>query len=260
MSKAHPKEEVENIQEMAKKCREESENQNQGQSHQCKQFMIAGEEKEEAEDSAALFSLKTKIKSEQMEQVIAKARDQDVQEFIHQELENLGVGEEKRGEFLASLGINDPKEVLRELTKRRYDAERDALHKSIRERLEESTSKEAPLGEKLVSKVEEYKQLLHFNNVVSSFLKIELPDGEDIRNTTALKLEIQDNTFVQSENLEELAEIEAPWGHIDHTISQELKELGQSVGTVEDLPILSPEQVNRLLGGPGPSDAREHTP
>ena len=231
--------EVKDIERIAQECSKNA-------SEECKQFLINDDDKKQQSANAfSSFSLQTKIRSEQMKQFIDQARPQDVEEMIQEELKNLGISEDKKQEFLDSLGISGPKEILEELTKKRYDAERKALNESIRERLNKAVDDGQNLGEELVSNVEEYKQLLHFNNIVSSFLKIDAPDKEGMRNTTSLALEIQNNAF----DNENVTESDTSWGYIDHKTSEELQKLGQQAKINDDAPVLSDEEVNLLLGG-----------
>ncbi len=229
--------EVKKIEEVARRCRERI-------NEECKQFLIEENDKQQQNaDAYSSFSLQTKVRSERIKHFIDEARPQDVEDFIQKELNNLGVNEENKAAFLASLETNDPKEVLKELTKRRYDAERKALNKNIQERLKNTISQNH-IGKQMIYSAQEYKQLLHFSNIVSSFLEIH-SEEEVMKNTTSLALEIKNNAFEEENTIE----LDNAWGHIDHKTSKELRELGQEAEINEDLPVLSAEQVNLLLGG-----------
>ena len=199
----------------------------------------------------AAFALRSKIKSSEMEDIIENANNVD--ELIDKELKLLGVTPENKEAFVTELGLSDPKDILRELTKKRYDEERKGLIGRINERFDKiSKSSEEEnmkaVGKSLTSSVEEYKQLLHFNNVVSSYLSIRSPSGEETRNTKALMMELADNAFDGLEDMPEEEEGNNNWGRVDYKTGEKLLEMGNNTQSTDHLPVLSPEQVNQLLG------------
>lgn len=102
---------------------------------------------------------------------------------------------------------NDIETVKAEI-KARYKAERDAIIATMADKIKSKTSKDdgkidqtdqgrdqqnlKKIREELSSRSDDLKQLVHFNNVVSSYLEITKTDGTKIRNVASLFVEIKD--------------------------------------------------------------------
>ena len=234
---------------------EECKKNGSGKSLECENVLVGQEEGRQAQDEAAAIALATKAKREKMEEFIEEA--QNVDGLIDEELKKIGIDEEGKEEYLEKLGIEEPKDILKKLTLDRYDAERETLVTSLQERLDKRIKKTeeeganqgiTTLGEELAANVEEYKQLLHFNNVVSSFLDVKSADGQSFRNTSALVLELENDAFGELEE-EDRGEDNERWGKVDYKTGQSLLELKDQIEKRDDAPVLSEEEIDQLLGG-----------
>ena len=243
--------EARRIGDRQEECRKQKPNKKDGL---CEEFLIADNDGLKAGDELAGLALKTKARREQMEEFIESAKDVDT--LIDEELKKIGIDKQKKEAYLAKLDIQEPKEVLKKLSLDRYDAERKTLIASLKERLEKNTKKQKKeeaseqaltIGQELASKAEEYKQLLHFNNVVSSFLEVRNPDGSVSKNTTALVLELENDAF--GDLGEDKPEDSHQWGRIDYKTGEGLLKLKEETAKNEDAPVLSEKEIDWLLEG-----------
>ena len=107
------------------------------------------------------------------------------------------------------------------------------------------------MGEALAARAEEHRQLVHFNNVVSSFLSVVGEGGKTTRNTQALIAELSDDAFAALPDRGPDGATGGRRGRIEYQTGEALSELGGRIGTTPDVPVLKASQVNALLGGRG---------
>lgn len=248
-----PTEGEEELKEIYERCRLEVERETERASEECQKFVLSPEEEEatEAQEDMARFALETKIRLERMKKEREEGSKEEIEEMIGAELDDLGIPEEGREAYLADLGLTDPKAILKALGEEKYTREREALIAHIEKKLEERLAGESEnnkireRGEDVLGQMEEYRELIHFNNVVSSYLEIRSPDGEESsRNTASLALELENNAF----NPDDI-QGEERWGHLDYRTGEELMDQGAGASENEENPVLSPDQINFLLGG-----------
>lgn len=153
------------------------------------------------------FSLRSKI---QLEKVNTKIKDSTDEEGVKKYLTEQGIEESKIADI-----IQNPDELdkIKKKIAERYKNERTALIDSMNDRLKKKTfaTAESEGGDQaaadaknkttmenietdLASKTEEYKQLIFFNNVVSSYLQVG--SGESAtQNTRSRFIELNDSAF-----------------------------------------------------------------
>ncbi|MBK25156.1 MAG: hypothetical protein CME70_14275 [Halobacteriovorax sp.] len=168
----------------------------------CEKFVsTSASEREEAAKLLAEAELRSRGQKKRIED---KVQDE---EGVTKYLTDQGYTEEEISQMKNDPDIVD--KLVGEINQR-FDAEREAYIKSIREKLKgkvaEETEKDgvksldtkAKLNEikdELTSRTERYTELIHFNNIVSGFIETQDDEGNSGSNTTGMALELKGSAY-----------------------------------------------------------------
>ncbi len=187
------KEENEKLQEKFKEeCTADSHD-----SEFCKQFISDESTKEEQQKAIDNYSIASKV----MEEKIVTNLESDPEgEELTKYLKEEGYSDDKIKEIVDG----DPSikgKVIADI-KKTYSAKRLAVIKSMKARLEGESVTTDPQGnasaqnaidqinKELTQNTKEYSQLIHFNNIVSSYISLDTGGGNKSNNLTAANLEL----------------------------------------------------------------------
>lgn len=151
------------------------------------------------------------------------------QEITLEKLDNIEDNPEEVAKLLIEEGYSQEQaEALatvagvKEQIKSRYDAKKDAILESLRKEIEAHTTtgdefdavadsgKIREIADEINNRPENFSKLVHYNNIVSSFLKVTSTDegGNEVQNTNtaALSAEMK-NSFLSEENRQKYEEM-----------------------------------------------------
>lgn len=163
-------------------------------SEKCKKFISA--DRQDKEKAVTEFGLRQFALGDKMEDKLKNKSD--VEKYLVEE----GYKPEKIKEMLKD--DNDLTTVKEEI-KKRYESERNAIIASMAQKVEKKTttkdgfnatddkSQMVKIKEEISSRAEELKQLVHFNNIVSSYLEID-KGGTKSRNVASLNAELSNGS------------------------------------------------------------------
>jgi hypothetical protein len=156
----------------------------------CKKFISTNTE--EKEKAFAEFGIRQYAHQSEIENKLNDKKE--VEKYLEEE----GYEKKKISQLLES----DPNLKIVEEIKERYKNERDAIIASMANKISGQTTKEkgkidnndveklSAIKSELLSRSDDLKQLVHFNNIVSSYLEIELSNGKKRRNVASLFAEV----------------------------------------------------------------------
>lgn len=163
----------------------------------CEEFIT--DDREEQEELLAEMSMRTRAVSQQLSDLDEKG----VEEFLKKE----GHSDEEIEHLVEKTNLEELKAEINN----RYEAERQALIEQMAEQIENKTVEEdtplkgtavegklATIRQELESQEENFKQLVHYNNIVSGFLTVT-PEGKDagesFSNTEAIMTELAHSAY-----------------------------------------------------------------
>lgn len=198
-SKSGYDEGVKEKQELLKRCKESSTTEDPA----CQGILLNEKEAEASRKALDEYDLRTKVLEEKIKDP-SKVTKEDVSDYLKEQ----GYSEDQIKEM-----IEKDIEKLKEQIANRYAQEREAIVKKLNEKLKSKTidtsaedvkaAKETKIDElasELEGKPEELKQLIHYNNIVTGFLKIAEQDAGDKKKDKNSKQE--DNTISIARELE----------------------------------------------------------
>ena len=165
----------------------------------CKKFLNTNQE----DDARAIIQMKAE--KEKRAQLLATLIEEKDTEKIKELLLSDGY-EEAEAEKLAQRVIDD-KDGMALLIQNRYENRMDALIESttkkmnaisvieINENNQEAINKLKDIKDNLKNKTKEFAELVHFNNIVTSYLDITDGDGKTAKNIASAKRELSGNIF-----------------------------------------------------------------
>ncbi|MEE3080411.1 MAG: hypothetical protein VX341_13820 [Bdellovibrionota bacterium] len=165
----------------------------------CKKFLNTNQE----DDARAIIQMKAE--KEKRAQLLATLIEEKDTEKIKELLLSDGY-EEGEAEKLAQRVIDD-KDGMALLIQERYENRMDALIESttkkmnaisvieINENNQEAINKLKDIRDNLKNKTKEFAELVHFNNIVTSYLDITDGDGKTAKNIASAKRELSGNIF-----------------------------------------------------------------
>jgi len=180
--------------EFDKKCLEEKNQE------ECKKYLIVGKNKEELTKELAEFELKKKVMDEKIKSIRSPA---EIKQYLKEEgYKNDAI------DFM--IGDSTDEQVIRDAIERHYEKEKNSLIAAINQQLEKSTSSNdeitfeadgtnvsdmatlAGISKDLKSNGKRYQEMMHFSNIVSSFLSIFIEgETQSTRNTASLFRELE---------------------------------------------------------------------
>ncbi|POB14007.1 MULTISPECIES: hypothetical protein [unclassified Halobacteriovorax] len=181
----------------------------------CKNFLSSNREEQ--------YSLLGELKVQE-EVTLQRLKDiEDNPEEVAKLLIEEGYTEDEAKNLATVQGVKDQ-------IAKRYEAKKDAILQSLSDEIKKHTTKGdefseiedletiAALAEKTQKKAENFSKLVHFNNIVSSYLEIRSGDeNEDTqRNTRALAMEMK-NSILSEENREKYKEMGVDLGSIGYS-------------------------------------------
>lgn len=182
----------------------------------CEDYLTTEEDNKKVEDEYFIrgLALKKKIETD-----LTDNPEADIDE-VKKYFKSKGMTDESYEKLLAQTEkkVNDGEatsivEELKRIIKDEYNNEREALQKSLTQRLEK-TEKEAQqniqpgaapknpiedIKKSVASSATDLAEVLHYSNVVSSFLEVSSSDGAKGQNTTALAIELENNFFTNDD-------------------------------------------------------------
>ncbi len=165
----------------------------------CKKFLNTNQE----DDARAIIQMKAE--KEKRAKLLATLIEEKDTEKIKELLLSDGY-EEAEAEKLAQRVIDD-KDGMALLIQNRYENRMDALIESttkkmnaisvieINENNQEAINKLKDIRDNLKNKTKEFAELVHFNNIVTSYLDITDGDGKTAKNIASAKRELSGNIF-----------------------------------------------------------------
>ena len=190
--------------EFDKKCIEEKNQE------ECKKYLIVGKDKEDKVKELAEFELKRKVMDEKIKNIRSPA---EIKQYLKEE------GYEN-DEIDFMIGDSTDELVIRDAIERHYEKERNSLIAAVNQQLEKSSSKNdeitfeanntnvsdmevlARISKELKSNGIRYQEMMHFSNIISSFLSITIETEEkteENRNTAALFRELEHEKNAQKD-------------------------------------------------------------
>lgn len=148
---------------------------------------------------------------------------------------------------------------VKEQVAKRFEAKKDAILKSLSEEIKKRTTtgesfdaiadkdKIAAIAQEMKDRPKNFSTLVHFNNIVSSFLEIRggSEEGDEkVRNTAALASEMK-NSFISQENLDKYKELGIDIGGVGYS-NEQINERFAEVGM--DYSKSSSSNDNAVLG------------
>lgn len=163
----------------------------------CEEFIT--DDREEQEELLAEMSMRTRAVSQQLSDLDEKG----VEDFLKKE----GHSDEEIEHLVEKTSLEELKTEINN----RYEAERQALIEQMAEQIEDKTVEEGSalkgtvvegkldiIRKELESQEENFKQLVHYNNIVSGFLTVT-PEGKDagesFSNTEAIMTELAHSAY-----------------------------------------------------------------
>lgn len=163
----------------------------------CQEFLT--DDQEQQEEILAEISMRTRAVAQQIDAL----EDDGIEEFLKKE----GHSDDEIQHLVEKTDISDLKAEINA----RYEAERQALIRQMAQQIETKTIKKdsgfknsqtenklATIRKELEGQEERFKQLVHYNNIVSGFLTVT-PEGKDasesFANTEAIIVELGHSNF-----------------------------------------------------------------
>lgn len=163
----------------------------------CKKFLDDPAKKKELEDAIAEYDLKKRMMKSKLEKMDAE----QIKDYLKEE----GRTDEEIERVLAS---DETIESVRQEINRNFDNERQAIINQMKTKVNERTiasdskgfETELPKLEKirqeLAQQGESYKQLIHYNNIVSGFLSVTDSSGKTVgTNVQSIQREMADSAY-----------------------------------------------------------------
>ncbi|WP_162929503.1 hypothetical protein [Halobacteriovorax sp. BALOs_7] len=157
---------------------------------------------------------------------------------------------------------------VKEQVESRYQAKKDAILASLREEIEAHTTtgdefdannaqdveKIAKIAKDIESRPENFSKLVHYNNIISSFLEVSSTgeDGEEVknRNTASLSAEMK-NSFLSEENKQKYEEMNvnlATLGYSEDQLGERFAQAGIDYSEApNDDTTVELEDINKLI-------------
>ena len=197
--------------------REEAENLNnciENNPEQCKEYLLDEDEKKNISDEFYLRSLALGKKIEKnldpstgdVEKDDLKnyfkekgMSDENFELLLKKEKQDCEIRNRRSSE--AREDCSNELELAYKVIKEFYKNEKEALHESLESRLAKGDSKQKSLKKikgRIEQSAEDFAAVLHYNNVVSSFLKVDSGGDREGTNTKALAAELDNNFFDNS--------------------------------------------------------------
>lgn len=164
---------------------------------ECKKLLVDAQDAEELKQSGAALMLETEVMKEKIDTAL-KANDLEAQKQIVQSLR-------------PDLAANelDPTRLKNEFDRIReqYSDERIELIASLSKKVKELQVGDTPNeteervkshAGKILSRGNEYVQLMHFNNIVTGFLQIKKNNGDTVKNSRVIDLELSNLAKIDS--------------------------------------------------------------
>lgn len=195
------------------------------------------------------------------------------QEITLEKLDNIEDNPEEVAKLLIEEGYSEEQaEALaavagvKEQIKSRYDAKKDAILESLRKEIEAHTTtgdefdavadsgKIREIADEINNRPESFSKLVHYNNIVSSFLKVTSTDegGNEVQNTNtaALSAEMK-NSFLSEENRQKYEEMGvnlSTLGYSEDQLGEKFAAAGVDYSEVSnDDAVLKVEDINSYI-------------
>ena len=149
---------------------------------ECKEYVLEGDEIDESKDKIAELALRMRAMENKIDLKISKATqgDSDSKEELVQFFKEEGINEEDIDKIMS-----DDKKIAMavENIKANYRARTEAVINNLKEKLDKMVPKDdsdaakvsviSQISQELMDRPKHYQQLLHYSNIVSSYLKTE---------------------------------------------------------------------------------------
>lgn len=169
---------------------------------QCKEFLSDASKKAELENALAEYDLQKRLIKSKVE----KMDEDQLRDYLKEE----GRTEQEIQRLLAS---DESIDSLKMEINRNYDAERQAIVDKMKEKIESRTvasdskgfetevTKLEQIQKELAQQGDDYKQLIHYNNIVSGFLSVADSSDKIVgTNVQSIQRELSDSAFDQSKD------------------------------------------------------------
>ncbi len=194
---------VQDLEALAKRCKEENDEA------ACRKFLIAKDERQNLDEASAEFSARSAV----MKEKITSMKEEEIRDYLKDE----GRDDDEIDQIITKAkadGSNWENNLANQIAGK-YEKERLAVINRISNQIENKTAANddftySPdnkdeidrIESELASRASDYKELIHFNNIVSGYLTISDGQGDSSRNTASLKREIDDSAFAEDTSSE----------------------------------------------------------
>ena len=192
----------------------------------CKEYVLEGDEIQEAKDKVAEMGLRMMAMEKRVRDNLSKAKegDQEAKEELTQFLKEEGINEE---DIEAILSDDKKIKIVTDEIIANYEARKNAVINNLNNKLnkmipEEDTDESklsviSQVREELLDRPKEYQQLLHYSNIISSYLSTSSEGGDEGNADGEQSLEVKDDqknryTTAASKELGSLSETFADVG------------------------------------------------
>ncbi len=166
---------------------------------ECQKYLTNSKTRKKLDKHISEYELRKKVMQEKINKIGANGDKKELQKYLEEE----GYSAEEVEKMMKA-----DTQALAKMISARYENERKAVIESYRDYMDKhSTTEEeikladnAPdmkkikdLSTELSEKPEHYKQMLHFSNIISGFLKVDDGSGNKRRNTSAMFAEIENS-------------------------------------------------------------------
>lgn len=171
----------------------------------CKNILLSGKEAEDEQKKLNEYALRTKVLEEKLSDKKTMTKE-EVSDYLKEQ----GYSEEDIKKM-----VEKDLESLRKEIAKHYTEEKNAINRELQDRLKKITLKKdtedpkekqsqiTKLAEELESKPEQYKQLIHYNNIVQGFLEL----GNKQKNTASIARELESNEGLSEEEIKKREEL-----------------------------------------------------
>ena len=203
LAKSGYKEGVDEKKKLIEKCEKASDATDPA----CEGIILSKEKADEEQKKLEEYALRTEVLTQKLKDDKTMTKEE-----VGSYLKEQGYSEDDIKKMLEK----DLAKVREEIAQR-YEQEKEAINKELKARLEKKTVKQDDkdnesktsrineLKKELDSKPEEYKQLIHYNNVVQGFLSFKGDDGGD--NAVSIARELESTEGLSEEEIKKREEL-----------------------------------------------------
>lgn len=212
----------------------------------CKKFLDTNTDQNTA--AVTDFGLRQMAKSDELDEKLKD--DKNVESYLKEEGFN--------GDQIAEMMKKDKIDEVKAEIKKRFASEKQAVIREMADRIKSKTSTEegkitkddtgkiGDIKKELSTRNEDFKNLIHFNNIVSSYLTIQ--DGKDddpnkkiTRNTASLMAEVNSMTGEEAKTMKENVQKNKELDGHENTAALDVKTINENFLNYSATPIPKPK-------------------